>query len=112
MNNKYISRSRISEKKVREILRFFILDIEAKKVTHIPHISRPCGNQFVNKPSHINGIENLLWLCKFRLTRYRGIGKHRFYLHLKESGFRYNMRDKNIYDVVLKIIQHKPLKLF
>ena len=39
MKNKYIYRSRISEAKFREILRFFCLDLEAKKVAIICKIS-------------------------------------------------------------------------
>jgi len=45
MRNKYIFRSRISEKKFREILRLFCLDIEAIKVAEITHISRPTINK-------------------------------------------------------------------
>ena len=41
MKNKYIIRSRISEKKFREILHLFSLDIEAKQTAEIVHLSRP-----------------------------------------------------------------------
>lgn len=40
MKNKYIYRSRISEKKFREILKLFCLDLEAKKVAEISKISQ------------------------------------------------------------------------
>lgn len=39
MKNKYIYRSRISEAKFREILKFFYLDLEAVKVAQICKIS-------------------------------------------------------------------------
>ena len=39
MKNKYIIRSRISEKKFREILKYFCFDIEASKISKITHIS-------------------------------------------------------------------------
>ena len=39
MKNKYIIRSRISEKKFREILKYFCLDIEAVKISKITQIS-------------------------------------------------------------------------
>ena len=45
MKNKYIKRSRISEKKFREILRYFSLDIEAKKTSELTGISRPTINK-------------------------------------------------------------------
>ena len=40
MKNKYIIRSRISEKKFREILRYFCLDLEAVKVAKLSNISK------------------------------------------------------------------------
>ena len=49
MKNKYIVRSRISEKKFREILRYFALDLEAKKIAEICKISRPCVNRIVQQ---------------------------------------------------------------
>ena len=42
MKNKYIIRSRISERKFREILRLFCLDIEACKVAQITAIINIC----------------------------------------------------------------------
>ena len=217
MKNKYIIRSRISEKKFREILRLFSLDIEAKQTAEITHVSRPTINKFFNvirerianyceevSPfengeieldesyfgarrirgvrgrgakgkvpvfgmlkrgdkvytqivkncsmselmpiikgkadkntiiytdgfktyngladygykkhfrikhsdnnfakghNHINGIENFWGLCKVRLGKYRGIHKHKFYLHIKECEFRYNFRNQNLYLFLLK----------
>ena len=39
MKNKYIIRSRISERKFRSILLYFCMDIEATKISKITHIS-------------------------------------------------------------------------
>lgn len=226
MRNKYIIRSRISEKKFREILRLFCIDIEATKVSEITGVSRPTINKIFDKirerisedcqaksilgdgeieldesyfgakrvrgkrgrgaggkipvfgmlkrdgkvytqiiknctiaeilpiieqraskdstlytdsfrtydgladfgykkhyrikhsdnefaigNNHINGIENFWGLCKVRLSRCRGIHKHKFYYHLKECEFRYNNRDKNLYLYLSEIIRNKPLKL-
>ena len=41
MKNKYCYRSRISEAKFREIIRYFALDLEAKKIAKLTKISRP-----------------------------------------------------------------------
>ena len=49
MKNKYIIRSRISEKKFREIVRLFCLDIEAKQTAEITGISRPSVNKLFDK---------------------------------------------------------------
>ena len=40
MKNKYIIRSRISEKKFREILKYFAEDIEASKISNLTKISK------------------------------------------------------------------------
>ncbi len=45
MLNKYIIRSRISEAKFREIIRFFCLDLEANKIAEISGISRNSINK-------------------------------------------------------------------
>jgi transposase len=47
MLNKYVIRSRISEKKFREILRFFCLDLEAKKISEISGVSRNSVNKII-----------------------------------------------------------------
>jgi transposase len=68
-------------------------------------------NQFADGRNHINGIENFWGLAKVRLSKFRGIHKNKFYLHLKECEFRYNMRDKNMYLYLLKLVRISPLKL-
>ena len=45
MVKRYKKHSRISDKKFREILRLFLLDIEATKVSEISNISRPAINR-------------------------------------------------------------------
>jgi len=66
-------------------------------------------NEFAKGRNHINGIENFWGLCKVRLTRFRGIHKHTFYLHLKECEFRFNNKDKNLYIYLLKLLKKYPL---
>jgi transposase len=66
-------------------------------------------NEFAIGPNHINGIENFWGLCKVRLARFRGVHKHKFYLHIKECEFRYNYRNKNIYLILLKNFRIYPL---
>ena len=72
-------------------------------------------NEFANKErkrirNHINGIENFWGLAKVRLSKFRGMNKDTFYLHLKECEFRFNYRKNNLYILLLKIIRNKPLK--
>ena len=66
-------------------------------------------NEFAKGRNHINGIENFWGLCKVRLTRFRGIHKHTFYLHLKECEFRFNNKDQNLYIRLLKLLRKQPL---
>ena len=47
MKNKYIYRSRISEKKFREILKYFAEDIEATKIANLTRISRISINKIL-----------------------------------------------------------------
>ena len=68
-------------------------------------------NEFAVGTNHINGIENFWGLCKVRLSKFRGVHKHTFYLHIKECEFRYNYRNKNIYLTLLRNFRNKPLKL-
>ena len=42
------------------------------------------------KGTHINGIENFWSFAKQRLAKFHGLSRKHFYLHLKESEFRYN----------------------
>lgn len=47
MKNKYIIRSRISEAKFREFLKYFCLDIEATKISKLSNISRQSVNKII-----------------------------------------------------------------
>ena len=47
MKNKYIYRSLISEKKFREILKYFTEDIEAAKIANLTRISRISINKLL-----------------------------------------------------------------
>jgi len=66
-------------------------------------------NEFAVGNNHINGIENFWGICKTRLAKFKGLHKHKFYLHIKECEFRYNFRKQNIYLIVLKNIRNNPL---
>jgi transposase len=48
------------------------------------------------KGTHINGIENFWSFAKKRLAKFNGVNRNTFYLHLKESEFRYNKK----YDMI------------
>jgi transposase len=61
-------------------------------------------NEFARGKSHVNGIESFWSFAKRRLAKFNGIASHKFNLHLKESEFRFNYRNDNLYDKLLVII--------
>ncbi len=66
-------------------------------------------NEFANGPTHVNGIEGFWGFSKTRLSRFRGMSKSTFYLHLKECEFRFNYRDQDLYKLLIKMIRNQPL---
>ncbi len=82
-----------------------LVDVGYKKHLRVNH----GANEFANSRSHINGIESFWSYAKRRLARFNGIASHTFYLHLKESEFRFNHRGDNLYQVMLKLLRHNPI---
>ena len=66
-------------------------------------------NEFANGINHINGIENFWGVANTLLSKFRGVSKNTFYLHLKECEFRFNHRNDNIYKLLLKILRNNPI---
>ena len=66
-------------------------------------------DEFANDRSHINGIESFWSYAKRRLSKFNGIAKHTFYLHLKETEFRFNHRRGNLYLAMLKLLRKNPI---
>ena len=77
-----------------------LVDLGYKKHYRVKH----GANEFVNGKSHINGIESFWSFAKRRLMKFHGIPTVTFYLHLKESEFRFNYSKKILYQLLLKII--------
>jgi len=66
-------------------------------------------DEFANSVSHINGIESFWSFAKRRLSKFNGISKKKFYLHLKETEFRFNHRHDDLYHILLKRLRNDPL---
>jgi transposase-like protein len=66
-------------------------------------------DQFVDGRTHINGIESFWSYAKHRLAKFHGVPPHTFYLHLKETEFRFNHRRDNLYLAVLKLLRKHPI---
>jgi transposase len=82
-----------------------LVDLGYKKHFRVQH----GHNEFVKSKSHINGIESFWAYAKTRMSKFRGLNRNTFYLHLKECEFRFNNRGKNLYHLTLKILRNKPL---
>ena len=59
-------------------------------------------------------IESFWAYAKLRLSKFKGVKRQNFILHLKECEFRFNNRDKKgaeLYKILLKMIRENPLRL-
>lgn len=66
-------------------------------------------NEFARGKSHINGIESFWSYAKRRLAQFNGIPRATFYLHLKECEYRFNHRQEDLYQSLLKLLRSHPL---
>jgi len=66
-------------------------------------------NEFVCGTHHVNGIESFWSFAKRRLQKFNGISHHTFYLHLKECEYRFNNRNTDLSQLLLKLLERHPL---
>ena len=82
-----------------------LVDLGYKKHFRVHHGE----NEFARGKCHINGIESFWSFAKRRLMKFHGVPAKTFYLHLKESEFRFNYRAEELYVIILKMLREKPL---
>ncbi len=79
-------------------------------LTHFKHYRvYHSKDEFVRGKSHINGIESFWSFVKRRMRKQNGVKKDKFLLHLKESEWRWNHRNDNLYQILLKNLRENPL---
>lgn len=66
-------------------------------------------DEFVRGKAHVNGIESFWSFTKRRLSKFNGLTDKMFNIHLKESEFRWNLHNENIYDILLKEFRKNPI---
>ena len=66
-------------------------------------------NEFARGNAHVNGIESFWSYAKRRLVKFNGVPRHTFYLHLKETEFRFNNRHGSVYKALLSLLNKYPL---
>ena len=67
------------------------------------------ADEFARGSSHINGIESFWSFAKRRRAQFNGVSKNKFYLYLKETEFRFNHRNDNLYQAMLKRLRKDPI---
>ena len=66
-------------------------------------------NEFARGKCHVNGIESFWSFTKRRMAKFNGLTDEMFYLHLKESEWRFNHRNDNLYLLLLREFRKNPL---
>lgn len=66
-------------------------------------------DEFARGSVHINGIEGFWGMAKVRLAKFKGVPKHTFHLHLKETEWRFNHRGSNKVRILLRYLRENPL---
>ena len=67
------------------------------------------ANEFARGSVHVNGIESFWSYAKRRLAQFNGVAPKTFYLHLKETEFRFNHRHQSLYKALLSLLSASPL---
>lgn len=202
MNNKYVNRAKISEAKFRELVRYFVLDLNAKQIAELTRLNRNTVNRYLtemrrkidryctatsevprvyseldaeskeeivqyvlireyrgqiatdpvlksrNRPleeqkwfkmygdagyslviepetgnsiplnyknrteqdsAGMNRVKSFWANAKMRMAKFKGLHPSTYRYHLRECEFRFNNRDKDIYQLLLKILRKDPL---
>ena len=84
-----------------------LIDLGFKKHFRVHH----SNDEFARGKSHINGIESYWSFAKRRLLQFHGVPHQNFYLHLKETEFRFKYRNEDSYSMLLEMIRKQPLIL-
>lgn len=64
------------------------------------HIKIDHKKLFANGKVYINGVEGFWSFAKERIIKFHGISKEKFPLYLKEMEFRYNNRERNLFNLL------------
>lgn len=83
--------------------------VEVKSEDGFVAVGYDHDKNYANKPSYVENLDNFWQFVKNRTGKFQGLAKHKAYLHLKESEFRFNFRNDNLYEVMLKLILAKPI---
>lgn len=68
------------------------------------HLKLDHDRRFSRGKVHINGLEGFWSYAKERLAKYHGVSPKKFPLYIKEQEFRYNNKDKDIFEILLNYV--------
>lgn len=66
------------------------------------HLSVDHSKMFAKGDVYINGIEGFWSFAKENMAKYHGVSPDKFLLYIKEMEWRYNNRNKDLFDLLLK----------
>ena len=67
------------------------------------------GPSITRGKSHVDEIDMFWGMLKSRLIKFRGLNSGTLYLHVKETEFRYNHRDNDLFELLMEILHKRPL---
>ncbi|HKH61762.1 MAG TPA: hypothetical protein VKA49_13065 [Flavitalea sp.] len=67
------------------------------------------AEHFIKGKSKIDEIDLFWGILKSRIVKFRGLNTGTTYLHIKESEFRYNNRNIDLFTLIHSLIQRRPL---
>ena len=79
-----------------------LVDIGFDKHFRVYHGS----NEFAGGERHINGIESFWSFAKRRLAKFNGVPEHTFYLHLKETEWRWKKQPDELASELWQLIRY------
>ena len=75
-------------------------------LSHYRHYRIPHGENSAHGHHTIDDVDSFWSQVKRKMRKHNGIPRHKLYLYLKESEFRFNNREKNLYPLLASIIFH------
>ena len=81
-----------------------LVDANSPRPFVMERASKSSGGSFRRK-----NIEGFLNFAQHRLQKFNGVPNRTFYLHMKESEWRFNHSDTELYRELLKLIESNPL---
>ena len=82
-----------------------VADFNTVRLHHI----REGVPELVRSRNHADAIDYFWSMLKSRLVKFRGVNGGTLFLHVKETEFRYNYRNSDLYELLIEILQKKPL---